>query len=372
MGPKRRDFSVSSHFVGCSCSFSTITRTLALSGRLSVNAAVAVLWVAWAAATFGIYRLFIGHDLLLRSLIVIAISSTFAIGGVLLSRWYVRPERPPTLAAPVATPAKQPDKEIVEQHESKEKTKVALAPQEARKTEGASPVVVVPNVSIKTDPGLTASDFPSRIISADMMRDLRRHTLSVINPNLIDLQDFVIRFQLPEPVVGGLVIEDRPAGVEIVWNACRVRFNLLGDGASSRPTEGGGTTITTAPSAGSTAGMLGQGEECSAAMDNEHLPSTGVYRLKIARLPAKTAIRVAFLTSIAAEGQRYLEAIRNGPSDGSLVYFGDGKWHYVSGDHVETKRIFVPLRFENGNRTITSEPSSIEVGKYHPSVFQTS
>ncbi len=71
---------------------------LALSGRLSVNAAVVVLWVAWAAAAFGVYRALVGQDLVLRWLSVIAMSSMLAIGAVLLSRWYVKPEKPASTA----------------------------------------------------------------------------------------------------------------------------------------------------------------------------------------------------------------------------------------------------------------------------------
>ncbi len=220
--------------------------------------------------------------------------------------------------------------------------------------------VAVPQVSLKTDSGLAASDFPSRTISAEMMRDLRRHRLIVANPNAVDVQDFVLRFQLPEPVTGDLVIEDRPAGVEIVWHACRMTFNLLGKGASTYPTQGGGTVITTAPNPGSMATLRGTGEGCSAAMDSKDLHPTGIYQLKVARLPARTAIRLAFVTSNGPEGERYLEAARNSPSDDSLSYFGDGMWHYLSGDHIETRPIFVPLRFDRDSRTITSEPSSSE------------
>jgi hypothetical protein len=229
------------------------------------------------------------------------------------------------------------------------------------KANSASPMVIaIPEVSIRTDPGLAASDFPSRTISPDMMHNLRRHRLNISNRNSIDLRDLAIRFQLPEPVIGGLVIEDRPAGVEIVWHACRMRFNLIGEGASSHPTPDGGTMITTAPIPGSGAAMSAQSEECSGSMDSKDLPPTGLYQLKIARLPAKTAIRVAFLTSIGPEGQFYLEAMRDMPSGDSLVYFGNGTWNCLIGDRVETRKILIPLRIDTGSRAIMTEPSSEE------------
>ena len=100
--------------------------------------------------------------------------------------------------------------------------------------------VAVPEIALTTQHGLVLSDFSSLSISEDMMRHLRRHVLSLRNLNPISLQNIVLRFQLPEPVIGKLIVEDQPAGIEVTWHACRISFALAGDGASATtipPTE---------------------------------------------------------------------------------------------------------------------------------------
>jgi internalin A len=66
---------------------------LALSGRVSMTAATWLVWIAWIMAIFGAYRAvaYFGLDIILRLLIVGALSFTFAIGAVLLNRWFCAP-----------------------------------------------------------------------------------------------------------------------------------------------------------------------------------------------------------------------------------------------------------------------------------------
>ncbi len=229
----------------------------------------------------------------------------------------------------------------------------------------AVPNPVVPEISITTQEGLAPSDFPTLVVSSEMMEHLRRHVLTIKNTNTIDLGDFVMRFQLPEPVFGDLRIEDRPAGIEITWHACRVAFALSGNGASTTPLPGGGTQITTGSTPGSTAVFRSNQEVCSEKMDNEKLRPTGIYELRIERLPAVTLIRLAFLTSNGREGQRYLMFSGFGDSDPTaLSYFGDGRFQYSSGGHIETRDVLVPLHFDRRLRTIRSSPSSGERGEW--------
>jgi len=235
----------------------------------------------------------------------------------------------------------------------------------------AVPNPVVPEISITTQEGLAPSDFPNLIVSSEMMQHLRRHVLTVKNTNTIDLGDFVMRFQLPEPVFGDLRIEDRPAGIEITWHACRVAFALSGNGASTTPLPGGGTQITTGSTPGSTAVFRSNQEVCSEKMDNEKLRPTGIYELRIERLPAVTLIRLAFLTSNGREGQSYVMFSGFGDSDPTaLSYFGDGRFQYSSGGHIETRDVLVPLHFDRGLRTIISSPSSGEHGKWKLTIAQ--
>jgi hypothetical protein len=84
---------------------------LVLSGRLSVTAAVWILWAAWLAASFGVYRSFAGQDFVMRGLLVIACSSILAIGAVWLSRWYVNPEQKLIAADAGETPIQSPNEQ---------------------------------------------------------------------------------------------------------------------------------------------------------------------------------------------------------------------------------------------------------------------
>jgi hypothetical protein len=234
---------------------------------------------------------------------------------------------------------------------------------------GSEPVnnPVVPNVSVTTQVGLTLTDFPNLSISENMEQHLRRNVLTVRNPNTIPLTDFVMRFQFPEPVIDSLVTEDLPPGIDTSWHACRMSFALngIGQGASVEPTPEGGTKITTAPAAGSGGVLSGNGEVCSAAMDNKKLRATSNYQLRIARLPATTSIRIAFLTepepNSSESMQHFLASIPN-----ALLYFGNGSFQYSSRGQTESRSVFVPLQFDRRLRNISSLPSSEDHSKWTP------
>lgn len=227
------------------------------------------------------------------------------------------------------------------------------------------PNPVVPEVVLGTNNGLALADFPDSTISPEMMRHLSRRNLSIRNTNATDLHDLKMRFQLPEPIVGKLVVEDRPSGVEITWHACRVSFSLVGEGASAAPA-GRGVQISTGPTPGFMATFQGGAEVCSEAMNNEKR-LTGIYELRIARLPAATGIRLAFLTTNGPDGQDYLGINSDDKPivlPKSLLYYGDGTYQYSYGTHVETRPIFVELRFDPRTRSISSLPSSGERGNW--------
>lgn len=64
--------------------------SIALSGRLSVSAAGWVMWAAWALAVFGAYRAAVTFNLdpLLTLLVAGTCACLFAIGAVVVNRWY--------------------------------------------------------------------------------------------------------------------------------------------------------------------------------------------------------------------------------------------------------------------------------------------
>src|ERR1700682_5624900 len=73
---------------------------IALSGKLSVSAAIIFLWAAWAMAVFGVYRAesVTKLDLTLRLLILLTAASGLAVGAVWLGRWVAAKDQSPTAA----------------------------------------------------------------------------------------------------------------------------------------------------------------------------------------------------------------------------------------------------------------------------------
>ena len=346
---------------------------LSVAGVVHVGLARIILSLTWliAVVAVAVSEIVWGAGTKHRVSICIASGLTLGVVFVCLDHWAVkhRPEAPKfpssTEIAGEVWKEKPPESKSLEQ-ESKPITTLprpSAAP--------AMPVLLVPEISVSTSNGLTLSDFPNRVISADMMHFLHRHSLVVKNTNTIDLDNVVIRFQLPEPVAGGAIVEERPAGVEITWHACRVSASLAGDGASAAPLAGGGTSITTGATAGSAAFLTYSAVEvCSATMDNDTLSPTGIYQLQIARLPAATAIRMAFLTSDSPLGNNYMNITKHIKLEDGLPYFGDGRFQYISGNHTDTKDVFVPMQFDWKRRVISSSPSSGEHGKWKLTVIR--
>lgn len=296
------------------CVFAALT----VYGVIDMGLARFLLVLAWLAAVGGTA---VSEFLLStqrtwhRAVIITTVAVVFGAGFWGLDCWVARKKSAEVKGAhPPVQSASEPSRET-----PKSKRPQATASDTIR--------VSVPEISVTTLNGLTLSDFPSLVISSEMMLHLRRHSLTVRNRNAVDLNNLVIRFQLPEPVFGNLVIEDHPPGVEIAWHACRIPFALTGAGASTEPLAGGGTRITTGVS-GAMATLYGSGEVCSASMDNDKLRPTGIYQLQIARVPAVTVIKLSFLTSNGPDGQRYIEISKGVPHPSSLNYFGDGRFQY--------------------------------------------
>jgi len=231
----------------------------------------------------------------------------------------------------------------------------------------AEPAVnpVVPEMSITTNNGLNPSDFQNGNITADMMRHYRRHSLTVKNTNVVDISNITVRLQLPEPVVVDHIIEERPPGIEISWDACRMSWTLSGDGASSEATPSGGIQVTTASVVGAGAVLSGGREVCSASMTGAARHSVDVYKLGVSRLPAGSSIRLAFHTlDVAGEvGDQKLSSLNVSDPD-ILLFYGDGTFQFQNRGQTITRRVFMPLHFSEQQRRITSLPSSGEVGRW--------
>jgi hypothetical protein len=224
----------------------------------------------------------------------------------------------------------------------------------------------VPAITLTTNEGLPLSDFPNGTIhSPEIMRHLRRHNLVVENQNNFEIYNFSARIQLPEPIVQSPLIEERPAGVEVLWQPCRMEISLAGTDATATRTEEGSTRLSTGAAPGSSATLYASRlESCSSNASNETLSPTGIYKVQIERLPASSVIRVGFLTSNGPEARRYLSSQQRESDPTILDYFLDGSYQYMSAGQSQTRLIFVPLKFDQEKRVMTSLPSSGESGKW--------
>lgn len=224
----------------------------------------------------------------------------------------------------------------------------------------------VPIVTVATNEGLPLSDFPNATISSpEMVQHLRRHTLTVENKNKIELHNFTARIQLPEPIVQDPSFEERSAGVEIIWQPCRVEFSLAGADATATRADDGSTRLSTGAAPRSSATLYASRlETCSNTSNARSLSPTGIYKIRIERLTASSVIRIGFLTSNGPEARKYLLTQRREPDLTTLDYFLDGSFQYISAGQSKTRSIFVPLKFDQEKRKIWSLPSSGESGKW--------
>ena len=69
-----------------------IALAVALSGKLSVSAASTLLWIAYAAAVFGIFRAEapLRNDPALRYLLLMTVGGLLAIGALFIQRWFAK------------------------------------------------------------------------------------------------------------------------------------------------------------------------------------------------------------------------------------------------------------------------------------------
>lgn len=69
--------------------FALVALSIALSGKLSISASSVILWIAYGAAIFGVFRAEVSlkNDPALRYLILATIAGCLAVGALLLQRW---------------------------------------------------------------------------------------------------------------------------------------------------------------------------------------------------------------------------------------------------------------------------------------------
>src|SRR5579872_3211362 len=135
---------------------------IALSGRLSVSAATAVLWIAWAAAVFGVFSTEAAlKDPVIKALVLIIAASTLALGAYLVQEWFKMP-----LVDHTETPHPPPASNIEGAKETKAantEEKLLPRPHHAKAADKPTPIPSVTQgpgsaFSVNQQGGITASN----------------------------------------------------------------------------------------------------------------------------------------------------------------------------------------------------------------------
>lgn len=228
--------------------------------------------------------------------------------------------------------------------------------------------IELPVVRLTTNNSLPIADFPNaEILSPKATTQLRSHNLEIENKNSVELNNFIVRIQLPEPIIQQASIKDSPPGVEVILEPCRIELSLVGTSATASRTNGH-TTITTGNEKGSSATVTSNKEVCANNLNNKILSPTGIYRLRIERLPAFSKINIGFLTSNGAEARKYLEKEEVYADPMRIDDYINGTFQTTSDGQTKNHSIFVELKFDKENRIIKSqspaeEPGMLRIGK---------
>ncbi|MHB8483712.1 MAG: hypothetical protein ACYDBV_13445 [Nitrospiria bacterium] len=141
------------------------------------------------------------------------------------------------------------------------------------------------------------------------------------------MKDFSAHIELPEPIVevdDFKLKPEKPAGVEIIWEADRPQ--VMGNGQ--------GSVTRLAP-------------ECP----------TGIWKLKISQLPAHTLIQIPFVTSVGPAAKKYLVA-QEYSNEEDMHYFLEGSFQdNIFVGKFTSQKIFVHFVFDTKQRELTSLPS---------------
>ncbi|HEY3303172.1 MAG TPA: hypothetical protein VGL70_06515, partial [Candidatus Binatia bacterium] len=182
------------------------------------------------------------------------------------------------------------------------------------------PKVELPDIIFSTRKGLPISSGAGSSWSHEDQAKLRYHGIAIRNRNRLDLSDVVARVQLPEPILRTVSIE-RPAGVEVLWDADWPQ--MIGLGA-----------VTT----------------------SETVRLTGIWKLKIERLPAEAEVNITFLTTNGLEATNYLSTQKRQDDTKAVRYFLNGTFNYLVDSHPTSREVYVIIDADPIKRSLVSQP----------------
>jgi len=254
------------------------------------------------------------------------------------------------------------------------------------------PIPALPQITVQTIPGL-----PDGVTNIN----LRYHMLEIRNFNDVEIDDFISRFQFPEPITT-TVETDIPPGTVISWEPMLTKYSISGSGNKSF-LGAASTRHYLFPSAYFFPGNRGQLTGFSDGGD-----TTGVWQLTIDKLPPHGVVSISFLTDNEGNFTNYIAlantefktnraaistTMRGDGKGGSILmnltmaiiintnyavnpnedwHFGtnwlrfyfEGLYEYPSAGKPGSQHFLVPFVFDTNSRAISSLPIQTDDGKW--------
>jgi hypothetical protein len=253
-------------------------------------------------------------------------------------------------------------------------------------------------------PMITVTAETMRGLPEGMTNDpsLRYHILTIRNDNDIEIDNFVSRLQMPEPIETTVETNLSP-GISIEWKPILTRFTVVGTGNHKILGSQSSLNVEWPPVFWMPLDNSAQLSRFSDTSDK-----TGVWELLIDKLPPHGEVVLSFLTTDNGDATNYISLVNyefktNGASV-SIISAGDGKggvrlidmtfamivhanktvkpnedwrlgtnelrfsldgWYeYKTADKLQKLHFLVPFIFDAKNRNVSSLPAQNEVGKW--------
>lgn len=231
--------------------------------------------------------------------------------------------------------------------------------------------------------------------------NLRYHILEIRNPNDVEVDNFISRFQFPEPI-SSTIDTDLPPGTVIGWQPILTRYSITGIGSKSFLGPNSSRNILL-PVTYFFSGNRGQLTGYSDGGDR-----TGIWQLTINKLPSHGVVSISFLTDNEGDSTNYIAlantefktngaaistTMRGDGKGGSIImnftmaiiintnyavnpnedwHFGtnwlqfyfEGLYQYPAAGNPGSQNFLVPFIFDANDRTISSMPIQARDGKW--------
>jgi hypothetical protein len=144
---------------------------------------------------------------------------------------------------------------------------------------------------------------------------LRLHRLLIRNANVVSIENFCSRLQLPEPICA-TIETNRPPGTVIDWRPLTTKVTIAGTGNRSLLGPGSSANFVYSPPC-----FFPEGNKAQLSGYFANVDRTGVWELTIDRLPPNGIASLMFLTSNEDAATNYIAFVKTAfTNDGATVW----------------------------------------------------